>query len=59
MCDTNESFGPSHHSRPSRGHWKPYEDRKLITLVSLHGPHNWNMIAEELKGRSGMVSIAN
>ncbi|KAL2344201.1 hypothetical protein Fmac_005486 [Flemingia macrophylla] len=37
----------------SRGHWRPAEDEKLRELVKLHGPHNWNAIAEKLRGRSG------
>lgn len=36
-----------------RGHWRPAEDEKLRELVSLHGPQNWNLIAEKLHGRSG------
>ncbi|KAI3936150.1 hypothetical protein MKX01_021430 [Papaver californicum] len=37
----------------SRGHWRPAEDSKLKELVGLHGPQNWNLIAEKLEGRSG------
>ncbi|KAL7132828.1 hypothetical protein ABFS83_12G100700 [Erythranthe nasuta] len=38
----------------SRGHWRPAEDAKLKELVSLYGPHNWNLIAHKLQyGRSG------
>ncbi|KZV45489.1 myb-like protein AA [Dorcoceras hygrometricum] len=37
----------------SRGHWKSSEDTKLRELVATYGPQNWNLIAEELKGRSG------
>ncbi|KAK8919107.1 Transcription factor MYB44 [Platanthera zijinensis] len=37
----------------SRGHWRPAEDCKLKELVALHGPQNWNLIAEKLEGRSG------
>ncbi|KAH0460247.1 hypothetical protein IEQ34_010910 [Dendrobium chrysotoxum] len=37
----------------TRGHWMPEEDEKLKELVTWHGPHNWNAIAEKLKGRSG------
>ncbi|KAL0917583.1 hypothetical protein M5K25_012656 [Dendrobium thyrsiflorum] len=37
----------------TRGHWMPEEDEKLKELVTRHGPHNWNAIAEKLKGRSG------
>ncbi|KAJ7567013.1 hypothetical protein O6H91_02G128500 [Diphasiastrum complanatum] len=36
-----------------RGHWRPSEDEKLRELVALHGPQNWNLISERLKGRSG------
>lgn len=36
-----------------RGHWRPSEDTKLKELVSQYGPHNWNLIAEKLEGRSG------
>ncbi|TKY61112.1 Transcription factor MYB44 [Spatholobus suberectus] len=37
----------------SRGHWRPAEDDKLRELVEHYGPHNWNAIAEKLRGRSG------
>ncbi|KAI3446609.1 hypothetical protein Pfo_003274 [Paulownia fortunei] len=37
----------------SRGHWRPHEDAKLKELVAQFGPHNWNLIAENLEGRSG------
>ncbi|XP_021593905.2 transcription factor MYB117, partial [Manihot esculenta] len=37
----------------ARGHWKVAEDAKLKELVALHGPQNWNRIAEKLQGRSG------
>ncbi|CAH1417102.1 unnamed protein product [Lactuca virosa] len=37
----------------ARGHWRPAEDAKLKELVALHGPQNWNLIAEKLEGRSG------
>ncbi|XP_061356048.1 transcription factor MYB52-like [Gastrolobium bilobum] len=37
----------------SRGHWRPAEDEKLRELVERFGPHNWNAIAEKLRGRSG------
>ncbi|XP_073220318.1 transcription factor MYB52 isoform X2 [Cicer arietinum] len=37
----------------SRGHWRPSEDEKLKELVESYGPHNWNAIAEKLRGRSG------
>ncbi|KAG7029955.1 Transcription factor MYB-like protein, partial [Cucurbita argyrosperma subsp. argyrosperma] len=47
---------PTKHSNGSlcgRGHWRPAEDTKLKELVALHGPHNWNLIAHKLQGRSG------
>ncbi|KAL2228111.1 UNVERIFIED_CONTAM: Transcription factor MYB56 [Sesamum indicum] len=37
----------------SRGHWRPHEDAKLKELVAKFGPHNWNIIAQNLQGRSG------
>ncbi|KAF9663746.1 hypothetical protein SADUNF_Sadunf17G0084100 [Salix dunnii] len=37
----------------NKGHWRPAEDSKLKELVALHGPQNWNHIAEKLQGRSG------
>lgn len=37
----------------ARGHWRPAEDAKLKELVALYGPQNWNLIAENLQGRSG------
>ncbi|KAL1318230.1 hypothetical protein HN51_070503 [Arachis hypogaea] len=37
----------------TRGHWRPAEDEKLRELVERYGPHNWNAIAEKLRGRSG------
>ncbi|KAK8686815.1 hypothetical protein V6N13_125832 [Hibiscus sabdariffa] len=37
----------------ARGHWRPAEDTKLKELVALYGPQNWNLIAENLEGRSG------
>lgn len=41
----------------ARGHWKVAEDAKLKELVALHGPQNWNRIAEKLQGRSGNFSF--
>lgn len=38
----------------SRGHWRSHEDAKLKELVAQFGPQNWNLIAENLEGRSGM-----
>ncbi|XP_062102255.1 transcription factor MYB54-like [Humulus lupulus] len=37
----------------ARGHWRPAEDAKLKELVTQYGPQNWNLIAENLEGRSG------
>ncbi|KAF2306859.1 hypothetical protein GH714_022102 [Hevea brasiliensis] len=37
----------------ARGHWRPAEDAKLKELVAQYGPQNWNLIAENLEGRSG------
>ncbi|KAJ8760855.1 hypothetical protein K2173_021893 [Erythroxylum novogranatense] len=37
----------------ARGHWRPAEDTKLKELVALYGPQNWNLIAENMEGRSG------
>ncbi|XP_065853363.1 transcription factor MYB54 isoform X2 [Euphorbia lathyris] len=37
----------------ARGHWRPAEDAKLKELVAQYGPQNWNLIAENLDGRSG------
>lgn len=37
----------------ARGHWRPAEDEKLKELVAHYGPQNWNLIAENLEGRSG------
>ncbi|XP_042452973.1 transcription factor CSA-like [Zingiber officinale] len=39
--------------RAASGHWRPAEDAKLKQLVYQYGPQNWNLIAEELPGRSG------
>ncbi|KAG1365583.1 transcription factor CSA [Cocos nucifera] len=36
-----------------RCHWRPSEDARLRELVAEYGPHNWNLIAEKLEGRSG------
>lgn len=41
----------------ARGHWRPAEDTKLKELVALYGPQNWNLIAEKLEGRSGMLFL--
>lgn len=46
--------GKSGHTKLcARGHWRPAEDAKLKELVSQYGPQNWNLIAENLEGRSG------
>jgi myb proto-oncogene protein len=38
----------------TRGHWRPFEDKKLRELVAQHGAQNWNLIAQQLGlGRSG------
>ncbi|KAH0908465.1 hypothetical protein HID58_031786 [Brassica napus] len=37
----------------SRGHWRVSEDSQLTELVSVHGPQNWNHIAEKMQGRTG------
>ncbi|RZB47518.1 Transcription factor CSA isoform B [Glycine soja] len=37
----------------ARGHWRPAEDERLKELVAQYGPQNWNLIAENLEGRSG------
>ena len=42
----------------ARGHWRPAEDAKLKELVAQHGPQNWNLIAENLDGRSGKLCNA-
>ncbi|KAK1362075.1 transcription factor MYB52 [Heracleum sosnowskyi] len=49
--DLTDSCGQS--KLCSRGHWRPAEDSKLKDLVALYGPQNWNLIAEQLEGRSG------
>ncbi|OAY64133.1 Transcription factor MYB44 [Ananas comosus] len=50
----NKSFAENTHVKLCcRGHWRPVEDAKLRELVSQFGPQNWNLIAENLQGRSG------
>ncbi|CAM8962795.1 unnamed protein product [Rhodiola kirilowii] len=52
----SESDGRNRHGvmkACSRGHWRPAEDAKLKELVAQFGPQNWNLIAENLHGRSG------
>lgn len=39
----------------SRGHWRSHEDAKLKELVAQFGPQNWNLIAENLEGRTGIL----
>ncbi|KAL2318374.1 hypothetical protein Fmac_032250 [Flemingia macrophylla] len=34
-------------------HWKEHEDEKLRQLVQEHGPREWNLISEQLEGRTG------
>lgn len=41
----------------SRGHWRLQEDCRLRELVAIHGPQNWNLIAAEMQGRSGKLSL--
>jgi myb proto-oncogene protein len=43
----------------AKGHWRPAEDAKLKELVAQHGPQNWNLIAENLDGRSGNTTRRN
>ncbi|PKA66652.1 Transcription factor MYB44 [Apostasia shenzhenica] len=43
----------AHSKLCTRGHWRPAEDSKLKELVAVYGPQNWNLIAENLNGRSG------
>lgn len=49
----NGSVGGRHTKLCARGHWRPAEDAKLKELVAHYGPQNWNLIAENLRGRSG------
>ncbi|XP_041026162.1 transcription factor CSA [Juglans microcarpa x Juglans regia] len=50
----SSAAGKSGHSKLcARGHWRPAEDAKLKELVAQFGPQNWNLIAENLEGRSG------
>lgn len=52
----NKSYGAARNGNTklcARGHWRPAEDAKLKELVAHYGPHNWNLIAETLHGRSG------
>ncbi|GAV86204.1 Myb_DNA-bind_6 domain-containing protein [Cephalotus follicularis] len=50
----SSSGGKNGHTKLcARGHWRPAEDAKLKELVAQYGPQNWNLIAENLEGRSG------
>jgi len=51
--EENERFGNT--KLCIRGHWRPSEDAKLKKLVDEFGPHNWNNIAEQIHGRSGII----
>ena len=42
-------------TKPSKAHWKPSEDAKLKQLIADDGAKNWNNIAKQLHGRSGLV----
>ncbi|KAK9073152.1 hypothetical protein SSX86_007476 [Deinandra increscens subsp. villosa] len=53
MEETKGSGSCDDSRRCIRGHWRPAEDEKLMGLVRLYGPQNWNSIAEKLHGRSG------
>ncbi|KAJ0013402.1 hypothetical protein Pint_20755 [Pistacia integerrima] len=50
---TSVSVKTKHTKLCARGHWRPAEDAKLKELVAQYGPQNWNLIAENLEGRSG------
>ncbi|XP_044498614.1 transcription factor MYB105-like isoform X2 [Mangifera indica] len=50
---TSVSVKTKHTKLCARGHWRPTEDAKLKELVAQYGPQNWNLIAENLEGRSG------
>ncbi|XP_044479244.1 transcription factor MYB54-like isoform X2 [Mangifera indica] len=51
--NTSVSVKTKHTKLCTRGHWRPAEDAKLKELVAQYGPQNWNLIAENLEGRSG------
>uniref|UniRef100_A0A7N0V4U2 Uncharacterized protein n=1 Tax=Kalanchoe fedtschenkoi TaxID=63787 RepID=A0A7N0V4U2_KALFE len=53
ILETDSSDGGAVVKVCSRGHWRPAEDAKLKHLVAHFGPHNWNLIAHKLQGRSG------
>jgi myb proto-oncogene protein len=56
-ADPQESSSSGQSRLAARGHWRPAEDAKLRELVALYGPQNWNLIAEKLDGRSGMLYV--
>lgn len=53
QSEEHEENESGHSNLCARGHWRPAEDSKLRELVSQYGPQNWNLIAENLEGRSG------
>jgi len=57
-CGRGHGAGGGQGKLRTRGHWRPAEDAKLKELVAQHGPQNWNLIAENLDGRSGKTSNA-
>ena len=36
-----------------KGPWMPEEDKLLLSLVDMHGPHEWAYLAEHIPGRVG------
>jgi hypothetical protein len=36
-----------------KGAWTAEEDSQLLQLVQVHGPQDWNLIAEHIPGRIG------
>ena len=54
-CGRGHGAGGGLGKLSTRGHWRPAEDAKLKELVAQQGPQNWNLIAENLDGRSGML----
>jgi len=60
VIQTNESMvenngGNFRNTKPSKAHWKPSEDAKLKQLIADDGAKNWNNIAKQLHGRSGLI----
>ncbi|KAK8957136.1 Transcription factor MYB44 [Platanthera zijinensis] len=53
QSEEHEENESGHSNLCARGHWRPAEDSKLRELVAQYGPQNWNLIAENLEGRSG------